>query len=118
MAIAPKSTTKITEGQLRRIVRSEIATALPHRRSMSESPYRPRIENSWTYDENGVGLDGSGSVVAAWERFTAACVALSRFADMSFPEMGDSPAPMPAGSGMVSVLEMAKHQVDVILDEQ
>lgn len=118
MAIAPKSTTKITEGQLRKIVRSEIATALPHRRSMSESPTQRAMgdQNSWTYDENGVGLDGGGSVVAAWQRFTAACVALSRFADMSFPE-DDSPMTGTAG-GMVSVLEMAKHQVDVILDEQ
>ena len=123
MAIAPKSTTKITEAHLRRIVRSEITSALPKRRRMREGPYdrssvnpptqgamgKEGSEGSWTYDESGVGLDGGGEVAEAWEQFTEACVMLSRFADMSFPEdSGD----------MVSVLEMAKHQVDVILNEQ
>ena len=140
MAIAPKNTTKITESQLRRIVRTEIANALPKRRSMREGPYdRSSVnpptqgamgnegsEGSWTYDENGVGLDAIGEIADAWDQFTEACVTLSRFADMSFPEAdpGDTGGPDSGDrrSGlrgeMVSVLEMAKHQIDVILDEQ
>ncbi len=129
MAIASKNTTKITESQLRRIVRTEIANALPKRRSMREGPYdrssvNPStqgamgdgrdLEGFWTYSENGVGLDAAGEIVDAWDQFTEACVTLSRFADMSFRDTEDGgPGPLSA-----TVLEMAKHQIDVILDEQ
>ena len=120
---------KITESRIRQIIREEASkltrrpSALSKRRGMREAMTR----GAWTYDENGVGLDGGGEVADAWEQFTEACVMLSRFADMSFPEAdltsdANGPDSGDRRSGlhgeMVSVLEMAKYQINAVMDGQ
>ena len=117
---------KITESRIRQIIREEslklLRSRLPKRRAIKESSYDDGIpsgkgKGSWTYDFGGVGLDTqNGEVAAAWEKFTEGCESLSRFADLSFVE-ADSPENR-GGGEMVTVLEMAKYQIDVILDEE
>ena len=115
---------RLTESRLRQIIREESLklsrSRLLKRRAIKESLYdngTPSGEGkgSWTYDFGGVGLDAIGEVADAWDQFTEGCESLSRFADLSFVE-ADS-AENRGGGEMVTVLEMAKHQIDVILDE-